>query len=251
MERMPKALHKPLIYQITNLIDGKFYIGVASAGLPKRRREHLYAARHSHRKDNRKLYNAMRKHGVENFGFDVICECDSWEDALKKEIELIASMKPQYNLTAGGQGVLGLKFSAEARAKLSMRMRGTPGAWLGKKRSQEDIEKMRAAKLENPTRYWLGKKRSQSTNEKISKTKTGVKRTNKTLAETEARRACIKIANEKKKKPVICVNDGLRFGSAKEASLHYGLHPTTVASVAGGRRKAANGLRFVYVDKSE
>jgi hypothetical protein len=41
------------------------------------------------------------------------------------------------------------------------------------KASPETIEKMRQAKLKNPTRYWLGKKRSEETNKKISETKKG------------------------------------------------------------------------------
>lgn len=39
-----------------------------------------------------------------------------------------------------------------------------PKYLLGKKRSPETIEKMRKAKLKNPTKYWLGKKRPEVLN---------------------------------------------------------------------------------------
>lgn len=46
--------------------------------------------------------------------------------------------------------------------------------YLGKKMSLESREKMRLAKLKNPTRYWLGKKRDVETINKIIKKKKGI-----------------------------------------------------------------------------
>lgn len=40
--------------------------------------------------------------------------------------------------------------------------------WLGRKRSLEDIKKLRAGGFFKPNSYWLGKKRSKETNIKIS-----------------------------------------------------------------------------------
>ncbi len=43
----------------------------------------------------------------------------------------------------------------------------------GKRHSVKTKEKMRQAKLKNPTRYWLGKKTPQSTIEAVRKSKLG------------------------------------------------------------------------------
>lgn len=49
----------------------------------------------------------------------------------------------------------GYKRTKEQNEKLS---KNNPRFWLGKKRDQKTIEKIKKSKLKNPTRYWLGKK---------------------------------------------------------------------------------------------
>lgn len=66
---------------------------------------------------------------------------------------------------------VGRKHSPETKALLSSIKIGQPNHCLGKKRSAETIEKMRASMLAKPTRYWLGKKRSPETIAKIRATK--------------------------------------------------------------------------------
>lgn len=157
-----------VVYRITNLVDGKFYIGAASGGLAKRRREHLCVARRG--KSRLKLYRAMVKHGIEQFEFAVIEECSTFDEVLRREIELIASMKPHYNLTRGGQGVVGAVRSPETRERMRQASTGKPGYWLGKKRP--DISAgARDRLLAKPLKHWLGKKRSAETRAKISLTK--------------------------------------------------------------------------------
>lgn len=59
------------IYKITNLINGKVYIG-QSIDIIRRWRSH----RTSYQTEDKVLYRAMRKYGLENFSFEVIEECD-------------------------------------------------------------------------------------------------------------------------------------------------------------------------------
>ena len=59
------------IYKITNLIDGKFYIGKTVKTLEERFRRHLI------RKSSPKLTNAIRKYGKQNFIIEMIELCDS------------------------------------------------------------------------------------------------------------------------------------------------------------------------------
>ena len=232
-----------IVYIAKNIIDGKFYIGVTMGTLAKRKREHFHAARAGIKS---RFYNAIRKHGAENFAFSVLDELPNYQVALSQERLRIAEMEPPYNFTKGGEGNLVFKMPLEIRARLAEKQRGSVGYWRGKKRPQETIDKMRLAKLTNPTRYWLGRKRSPETIAKIVATKTNVKRTNKSVAETEARKRNIVVATEAIKKPVVCLNDSRWFSSARDASVHYGFCKTSVAAVACGRRKQVCGLKFEY-----
>ena len=62
------------IYKFTNKFNRKVYIGQA-VNIERRRKAHLYEALKN--KDNNKNYfhNAIRKHGLENFDFEVLIEC--------------------------------------------------------------------------------------------------------------------------------------------------------------------------------
>lgn len=94
------------IYRITNLINGKVYIG-QSKNIRRRWKEHRnrYNRSSDHQHDC-PLYKAMRKYGLQNFQFNIECLC-SPEELDVKEIEYIekySSYKEDrgYNLTLGG-----------------------------------------------------------------------------------------------------------------------------------------------------
>lgn len=94
------------IYCITNLVNGKKYIG-QSKNIDRRWEEHKKCK--DNKKDNLKLlYQAIRKYGVDNFKFELIEEC-SPEELNEKEIYWILfyqTFPPKlgkgYNLTPGG-----------------------------------------------------------------------------------------------------------------------------------------------------
>lgn len=63
------------IYKITNLINGKIYIG-QSRNIKKRWQNHKCAAHNPNNKGyNYPLYRAIRKYGIENFRFEIIESC--------------------------------------------------------------------------------------------------------------------------------------------------------------------------------
>lgn len=62
------------IYKITNLINGKSYIGKTSFSIKKRFKEHQRDAFRD-RNEKRPLYSAMRKYGIENFTVEQVEEC--------------------------------------------------------------------------------------------------------------------------------------------------------------------------------
>ena len=86
-----------IIYQITNNINGKKYIGKTTKSVEERYRKHLY----NHKEGNTHLYNAMRKHGVENFSIEIIEHTQNLDE---REKFWIYTLSPEYNMTKGGDG---------------------------------------------------------------------------------------------------------------------------------------------------
>lgn len=222
------------IYVITNLINKHQYVG-QSTNLKKRKAEHFSVTK----EHNASLRRAFEKYGVENFSFEVLEYCE--ECFLnEKEIAYIASLKPVYNRTAGGRGVLGLHHSEHTKnllrdkAKIQWDAKSEEekkrtlttqlvGPRIGHDVSPETREKLRAANL--------GKKQSAETIEKRKKT----------LANSEKYRLG-RIAIQR---PVRCIETGEVFDSVKAAQAKYG---TSVGAQLGGRRKSCHGCHFEYLE---
>jgi len=106
---------KFVVYEAMNLINRKCYIGVTTKGVYHRQKQHLAAARYG--KKGAKFYNAIRKYGENNFWFYILAVCEDFDEALREEMEFIKALKPEYNMTIGGEGVVGYKFSKEVKLK--------------------------------------------------------------------------------------------------------------------------------------
>lgn len=91
------------IYQITNKINGKIYIGKTEFSLEKRFKEHCKDA-FKKTAEKRPLYAAMRKYETENFQIELIEETDIPEERERFWIEEKGSFKNGYNATKGGDG---------------------------------------------------------------------------------------------------------------------------------------------------
>jgi group I intron endonuclease len=88
------------IYKITNIINGMMYIGQTTSSLEKRWKEHLKPSSNC-----RYLKSALKKYGIDNFNFKLICICfDSDLDNVEIEyIEMLNTLVPNgYNLRQGG-----------------------------------------------------------------------------------------------------------------------------------------------------
>lgn len=87
-----------IIYKITNLVNGKVYVGQTRRTLEKRKQQHLKAAKSG---VNTHIYNAIRKHGEDNFKFEKICDVENEADLNVLEqyyISLYDSVKRGYNM---------------------------------------------------------------------------------------------------------------------------------------------------------
>lgn len=93
------------IYKITNLVNGKEYIGQTSLSIQERFKQHIHDASKGYY-NNRPLYNAINKYGVENFIIEKLEERSS-QEVNQKEIEYINKFNTYsngYNATLGGEG---------------------------------------------------------------------------------------------------------------------------------------------------
>lgn len=166
----------PLIYKITNQVNGKIYVGQTTLRLEQRWRKHLLDARNGR---SCALHNAVRKYGDQNFDIETLEECSS-EELDKLEIAWIkqlcsAEKEYGYNLTLGGKNgemteevkkklsamrmgagnpQFGKTHTAEARERISKAHKGRTAPNKGKPHSEEHIAKISAAQKAtwvNPT----------------------------------------------------------------------------------------------------
>ena len=96
----------PYIYKITNILNGKMYIGKTSSTIEARWKEHREDAT-CRSKEHRPLYSAIQKYGANNFVVEQIEEVPNDEIACEREtfwIEHYGSFKNGYNATKGGDG---------------------------------------------------------------------------------------------------------------------------------------------------
>lgn len=149
------------IYLITNLINGKIYIGQhAKDNLDWYWRENVKSAlRGSNKK--RLLYRAIRKYGPDNFHIIPWSNPESKQQMDLLEQFFIKTLRCRdkdigYNITEGGGGTLGYRHTEEAKRKMSGYKHS-----LGHSRSQETRKKIAIAKT--------GTKLSEETKNKISK----------------------------------------------------------------------------------
>lgn len=86
------------IYQITNLVNGYFYIG-SSLDIASRFGNHRHTLRKNNH-NNPKLQNAWNKYGEQNFSFDIIelCNSKSLYKIEQKYLNKIKTSNMSYNL---------------------------------------------------------------------------------------------------------------------------------------------------------
>ena len=89
-----------VVYKITNRLNGKLYVGQTRQPIEKRFLQHAKA--------RTPLDDAMRNCGLENFTIEVIEECETQEQANKRErfwIRVLNCKMPNgYNRSSGGKG---------------------------------------------------------------------------------------------------------------------------------------------------
>jgi group I intron endonuclease len=259
-----------VIYEITNLLNQKSYIGLTTKGGQHRWCQHKASAA---RGEKSPLYNAIRKYGIANFRFDILAECTSKEQAKEFEIWFIAKFKPSYNRSTGGESHAGHKLSPAQLKRLSDSHKGMIGTFLGKTHTPETRKRLSelgmgqqrrlgkkspgsglkaaATKRERGTvgrPPWTGGTRSEETRLRISTAKTGKPRSPIPEETLDIFRENMRRAARARRKKIVCLNDQMVFSHSAEAAKHYGLHEKTPGRLACNGGTSLSGLRFAYVD---
>ncbi len=224
-----------IVYRAVNKVNGHSYIGFTSQGLVKREWTHRDYARKGR---GQLLQRAIRKHGNENFVFEVMADFgDDEELARCYEFEAIAKYQPEYNILPGGEG--GAQ-PPEVRARISATLKGRKqrpetiakrkasnagfrhsqetkdklaALWRGKPRSPETIAKMRAAMAGRPAPRPAGWKHTPETLAKMA----ALPPRPPVSAETRA-----KMSASGSRRNLTCLTDGRVFHSYAAADKFYG-----------------------------
>lgn len=154
------------IYKITNLINGKTYIG-------QHKYKNLYD---SYMGSGKHLKRAQKKYGIENFRKEILYSNIRYKETVD-DMERFAIAKErsigkaEYNIADGGGGSKGAKHSDETKEKISASLKGKNK---GKKRGLFSEETKR--KMSEAHKGKKGKLHSEEIKRKISEAKKGKKR---------------------------------------------------------------------------
>lgn len=202
------------------------------------------------------MYNAIQKYGWDNIKHEVIHENLTAKEAKKLEkyyiTEVYHSNDKQfgYNMTSGGDGLVGYHHSEKSkqkisnaskmmwnnkdfREKMSGKHAGKNNGNYGKTLSEEhrkiisDYAKQRTG----DKNHFYGKSHSEESKKKISENRKG-KASGK---------------NNHNSKKVLCIETGECFESASIAAKTYGMTTGNITSVCRGKSHTAGGYHWQYI----
>lgn len=231
------------IYKITNIVNGRCYVG-CSRDVRRRWIEHRTKRKRDH---HLTISRAFRKYGIDSFKFEMIEEC-ALVALPERERFWISKLKPEYNRCDGGIGPIGHVQSPETRAMLSEK---------AKEQWRRMTPEERRQRVENNlTGPHVGHTRSWKMRQKISATLKGRTIGPRSQEVKDAIRDGIlkrgKAWGSARWKQVAQINDKGRvvwfWASTTLAAAEFRIHPSTITAVIKGRRKTAGGFRWAAAD---
>ncbi len=113
------------VYEITNIVNGKIYVGASKDGL-SRWKEHQRISNRTNLSTDDYFHNSMKKHGISSFKFEIFKEFETDEEAFAAEVTRITELKnlnkQLYNIHPGGNGCYTL--TEKQRLSRSERLKG-------------------------------------------------------------------------------------------------------------------------------
>lgn len=167
-----------LIYQITNNINGKIYIG----------QHQTYDINDGYMGSGVHLQRSIQKYGIENFSKTILFQCSSLEEMNQKEAELVneefVKRDDTYNVIVGGSNGSWQKIhdaglhklgGVNAMAKLKVSNQTPWSKFWNSLTDEEKIEwkKQHPTAMKSHFPSWKGKHHTEETKLKMSKSKKG------------------------------------------------------------------------------
>ena len=244
------------VYEITNNINGKKYIGKRSCKCPIEKDRYMGSGKI--------LNEAKKKYGIENFSKKIIKICDNEGDAYRNETKEISKVNADtnpmyYNIAFGGKGgVKGINVSDETKEKRRIANSGKNHFRYGKNLTDKHKSKLSEAhkgmkhtketciKMSNSRK---GRIVTEETRKKISESEKGKEislDTRKKISESlKGKYTGEKHPNSKK---IICTNDLMEFVSIYEASEYYNAQKSHICNCCMGKRKTTSKRSFMYLE---
>lgn len=235
-----------VIYVITNIVNGKKYVGQTRRTSQERWKEHCKPEKCV------LLRRAIEKYGKNSFTVTDVDTADTPEELNRKETEWILKLNTLapngYNLQVGGKNGL---IAEETRKKISNSHKG--------KHLSEAHKKALSIAFSGKNHPLYGTKMSQETKDKISKANKGrlsgeknphygipnskeirqkISEKNKLYYKNTLHHGCLK---------VLCVETGKIYPSATHAFRETGIDNSQIGKVCRGVYKTAGKLHWEYV----
>ena len=236
------------VYMHRNKINGKVYIGIAKN---IHDRWGLNGNGYLRSKNTTIFGKAILKYGWDSFEHIILFEHMTYNDAVAKEIELIAEYRSNccrfqnpsygYNCTDGGDGCEGYVFTEEAEKKRVTRLKEVMSTPEWKQHNIEALQEMRqnpeykqrlldgAQKRINSDQWWNSMRKAWDT-----------------MKNDEKWRKNHVDAMKKRGKPVQCVETGEVFSSAADAGRSLNKKGYHITSCCTGTRAIAYGFHWKY-----
>lgn len=248
------------VYEITNNINGKKYIGKRSCKCPIEKDKYMGSGKI--------LNEAKKKYGIENFSKKIIYICNSEEEAYTCELNEISKVNADtndmyYNVSFGGRGgVKGTKLSKETRLKMSLH---SSNMWKDEKYRKKITESIIKLWDNEEHRKLMSIKTSKQWEDNDFRNKMSEK-TKKMWADNEYRNKMLKTLaesnlknkeNNKKRitgtnapwhKSVVCLDNLKEFSTIKQACDKYCLNHTHISSCCRGKRKTTGKKKWMYLE---
>lgn len=242
----------PGIYTITNLVNGKLYVGLTK-NLKERKKSHFKTLKYEIH-GNPHLQSAVNRYGEENFLFEVLVECEEeflcseehyWCNLLK-----VHDRKYGYNIEPTNPYGYPITLSEETKRKMSENhadVSGNNNPFYGKKHTREALEKISES---SKNRIY-----TQERSEKIRKFHTGRKQSIEQRDNTAIANGrkpfnvykCITL-NKGRDKSIIVISKEFLYESINTGRTGEELHipPQCIIKCLQGKTSQTKGYTFIY-----